>query len=79
MAGLLDHLRVIHPHFDEDEVVASRVARARHTVAVPTLGYSRSMPRTTTTIPGLQLIGSANLPTGSADVNATLGLLEELR
>ena len=79
MGGLLDHLRVIHPHFDEDEVVASRVARARHAVAVPTLGYSRSMPRTTTTIPGLQLIGSANLPTGSADVNATLGLLEELR
>ena len=37
------------------------------------------MPRTTTTIPGLQLIGSANLATGSADVNATLGLLEELR
>ena len=79
MARLLDHLRVIHPHFDDGEVVGSRVARARHALAVPTLDYSRSMPRTTTTIPGLQLIGSANLPTGSANLNAVLGLLEELR
>jgi hypothetical protein len=37
------------------------------------------MPRTTTSIPGLQTIGSANLPFENFNVNDSLGLLQELR
>jgi hypothetical protein len=37
------------------------------------------MPSTTTSIPGLQLIGSANLPFATLNVNDTLSLVEKLR
>jgi protoporphyrinogen oxidase len=75
----VDHLRSIHPRLRADEIEACRISRVRQVFAVPTVGYSRTMPRTTTTIPGLQLIGSANLPFVNFNVNDTLGLLQELR
>jgi hypothetical protein len=37
------------------------------------------MPPTTTSVPGLQLIGSANLPFATLNVNDLLTLLQELR
>jgi protoporphyrinogen oxidase len=75
----LEHLRRIHPVVSPADVVAFRVARVREAFAVPTVGYSRSMPPTTTSIAGLQLIGSANLPFASLNVNDSLALLQELR
>jgi protoporphyrinogen oxidase len=75
----LDHLRRIHPQVSPADVIAFRVSRVREVFAVPTVGYSRSMPPTTTTIPGLQLIGSANLPFASQNLNDLLALLQELR
>jgi protoporphyrinogen oxidase len=74
-----EHLRRIHPQVDPDDVLAFRVSRIREAFAVPTVGYSHSMPSTTTSIPGLQLIGSANLPFATLNVNDTLSLLQELR
>jgi protoporphyrinogen oxidase len=75
----VDHLRSIHPRLRADEIEVCRISRVRQVFAVPTVGYSRTMPRTTTTIPGLQLIGSANLPFVNFNVNDSLGLLQELR
>ncbi len=75
----LPYLRRLHPGARSAEVGAFRVSRVRRVFAVPTVGYSRTMPPTTTSIPGLQLIGSANLPFVTLNVNATLGLVQELR
>jgi protoporphyrinogen oxidase len=75
----LGHLRRIQPKADPADVIAFRVSRIPEVFAVPTVGYSHSMPPTTTSIPGLQLIGSANLPFATLNVNDTLSLLQELR
>ena len=76
---LLFSLRSMYPHLDTEDLGAFRVSRVRHVFAVPTVGYSRTMPATTTTIVGLQLIGSANLPFATLNVDDTLSLLQELR
>ena len=75
----LPYLQRMHPQVKEADIGALRVSRVRHVFAVPTLGYSHSMPTTTTSIPGLQLIGSANLPFATLNVNDTLSLVQELR
>ena len=78
-AEFLPYLQGLHPHVRTEDVAAFRVSRVRRVFAVPTLGYSASMPPTTTSIPGLQLIGSANLPFATLNVNDTLSLVEKLR
>jgi protoporphyrinogen oxidase len=78
-AEFLPYLQGLHPHVRAEDVAAFRVSRVRRVFAVPTLGYSASMPSTTTSIPGLQLIGSANLPFATLNVNDTLSLVEKLR
>jgi protoporphyrinogen oxidase len=74
----MTHLRRMHPHVRLSDVAAFKVSRARHVFAVPSLGYSRTMPSTITSVPGLRLIGSANLPFATLNVNDTLSLVEEL-
>ncbi len=78
-AEFLPYLQALHPQVRAEDVAAFRVSRVRRVFAVPTLGYSASMPPTTTSIPGLQLIGSANLPFATLNVNDTLSLVEKLR
>ena len=78
-AEFLPYLQALHPHVRAEDVAAFRVSRVRRVFAVPTLCYSASMPSTTTSIPGLQLIGSANLPFATLNVNDTLSLVEKLR
>ena len=55
--------------------LAFRVSRVRRVFAVPTLGYSARMPSMTTSVPGLHLAGSAQLPFATLNVNDTLGLV----
>jgi protoporphyrinogen oxidase len=75
----LAYLHRMYPHLARADIGAFKVSRERHAVAVPTPDYCRSMPPTTTSVPGLQLIGSANLPLASLNVNDTLSLVQELR
>ncbi len=75
----LGYLRRLYPHFDPADVEAFKVSRVKHVYAIPTLGYSRTMPPTTTTIRSLQLIGSANLPFSTLNIDDTLSLVEEVR
>jgi protoporphyrinogen oxidase len=76
-AGFLPYLRRMYPHLRDDEVLAFRVSRVRRVFAVPTLGYSARMPATTSSVPGLHLVGSAQLPFATLNVNDTLGLVGE--
>ncbi|MCK6572573.1 NAD(P)/FAD-dependent oxidoreductase [Myxococcota bacterium] len=67
----------MYPAFSPDDVVAFQVARARQVMALPTLNYSTTlMPKTTTSRPGLFIVGSAQIPDGTLNVNETIGLAE---
>jgi protoporphyrinogen oxidase len=77
-ASFLPYLQRMYPTLQDDDVLAFRVSRVRRVFAVPTLGYSGRMPRMTTSLSGLHLAGSAQLPFATLNVNDTLGLVEEL-
>jgi len=77
-AAFLPYLQRMYPALTEADVLAFRVSRVRRVFAVPTLGYSRRMPAMTTSVPGLHLAGSAQLPFATLNVNDTLGLVEEV-
>ena len=75
----LGYLERMAPNFDRSSVEAFRVSRVRQVYAIPTLGYSRTMPPTSTSIPSLQIIGSANLPFSTLNIDDTLSLVDEVR
>jgi protoporphyrinogen oxidase len=76
-ANFLPYLRRMYPTVTDDDVLGFRVSRVRRVFAVPTLGYSGRMPSMATSMPGLHLAGSAQLPFATLNVNDTLGLVEE--
>ncbi len=76
-ASFLPYLQRMYPSLRDDDVLAFRVSRVRRVFAVPTLGYSGLMPSMATSVPGLHLAGSAQLPFATLNVNDTLGLVEE--
>jgi protoporphyrinogen oxidase len=77
-ASFLAFVKKMYRTFVDDDVLAFRVSRVRRVFAVPTLGYSDRMPPVATSIPGLHVLGSAQLPFATLNVNDTLGLVEEL-
>jgi protoporphyrinogen oxidase len=70
----LGALAKMYPHFSESDVLAFQLSRVRQVFAVNTLGYSRHVPATTTSIPGLSLVTSAQIVNGTLNVNETLAL-----
>jgi protoporphyrinogen oxidase len=71
------YLQQMYPHLREEDVVAFQVSRVRRVFAVPTIGFSTTMPSMETSVPGLHLVGSARLPFATLNVNDTLGLVGE--
>lgn len=71
------YLRRMHPALTDDDVVARRVSRARLVFAVPTIDYSDRVPPIVTSVPGLYLVGSADLVHATLNVDDTLGLADE--
>lgn len=67
-------LRRIHPSLSEDDVVVSRVSRARHVFARPTPGFSRHLPPLDTSSPGIHIVNSAQIVGGTLNVNETVQL-----
>jgi len=76
-AAFLPYLRHMYPSLVDEDVLAFRVSRVRRVFAVPTLGYSARMPSMRTSVPGVHVVGSAQLPFATLNVNDTLGLVEE--
>ncbi|MEM9342747.1 MAG: FAD-dependent oxidoreductase [Pseudomonadota bacterium] len=72
----VEGLRAVHPDIPEDAVQAFRVARVRHVMAVPTVGYRDIAPPVTTSVPGLYVVNSAQIIDGTLNVDATLGVLD---
>jgi protoporphyrinogen oxidase len=72
----LSALEKMYPHFHRSDVLAFKVSRVRHVLAISTLGYSEKLPPMETTVPGLFIINSAHIVNGTLNVNETLALAE---
>jgi protoporphyrinogen oxidase len=74
-ASFLAALERMYPNFSRSRVRAFRVSRVRHVFPIATLGYSRSLPRIETSLPGLYVLNSAHIVNGTLNVNETLALV----
>ena len=66
----------MYPHVTPGDVLAFRVSRVRHVLAISTLGYSDRLPPMTTSVPGLHIVNSAHIVNGTLNVNETIQLAE---
>ncbi len=65
----------MYPDFRADDVIASRVARARDVQAISTLNYSSDfLPALATSIDHVFVVNSAQIAYGTLNVNETLAL-----
>lgn len=69
-------LERMYPDFRRDHVEAFRISRARHVMALPTLGYSERLPPLATNVPGVFAINSAHIVKGTLNVNEILELAD---
>ena len=69
-------LQRMYPDLTPDDVLSFQVSRVPQVFAVPTLGYSDAAPSIGTSVPGLYLAGSANLPFATLNVDDTLSLVD---
>jgi protoporphyrinogen oxidase len=69
-------LKRVFPDLTPADIRAIRIARVRHVMAVPTVGYPDVVPPVATNLPGLFLVNSAQITDGTLNVDATLGLID---
>jgi protoporphyrinogen oxidase len=72
----LTALARLFPTFSPADVLAFRVSRVKQVFALSTLGYSRRVPPTRTSVPGLYIVNSAQIVNGTLNVNETVRLAE---
>ena len=66
------------PDLRDDDITAFTVARARQVLALSTLNYStEQMPPVRTSVPGVLIANSAQIPHGTLNVNETIGVVEQ--
>jgi protoporphyrinogen oxidase len=65
----------MYPDLRAEDIVASKVARARDVLALSTLHYSRdALPPLQTSLPGVFIVNSAQIAAGTLNVNETVAL-----
>ena len=69
-------LERIYPNFTRNDVVAFRISRARHVMALPTLEYSTQLPPLQTAMPGVFAVNSTHIVKGTLNVNEVVTLAE---
>lgn len=75
-ALFLDGLARIYPELRRGDVQAFRISRVRYVMPLPTLGYSKRVSQTDTSVAGLHLVNSAQILNGTLNVNETVQLAE---
>jgi protoporphyrinogen oxidase len=74
----LDGLERMYPAFQRSSVLAFRVSRVREVIAVSTLNYSEAvLPPVRTSLPNVCVVNSAQIASGTLNVNETVGLANE--
>ncbi|WP_299565530.1 NAD(P)/FAD-dependent oxidoreductase [Enterovirga sp.] len=71
-ANAITMLLRMYPDLKRDDIVATRVARARHVMAVQRLNYSRSVPPMDTSLPGLSIVNSSQIINANLNVDETI-------
>ncbi len=74
----VDDLIRRYPQLTREDVLAAKVARARHVMPVPVPGSALKAPPMRTGVPGLYLASSAQITDGTLNVESTLALAERL-
>ncbi len=64
------------PDLQPSEIVALRISRTRHVLAVPTLHYQARMPAMATRVPGLFVVNSTQIVNAALSVNDTIRLAD---
>lgn len=72
----LSGLEKMYPHFDRKDVIEFKISRVREVFPIPTLNYSKNLPKTKTSIEGLFIVNSAQITNGTLNVNETIQLAE---
>jgi protoporphyrinogen oxidase len=67
-------LTSMYADFSPEDVRAFRVSRARHVMALPTLGYSERLPSFVTGVPNVFAVNSAHIVKGTLNVNEVVDL-----
>jgi len=75
--AFIDGLRRVYPSVAADDVVTVKLSREKYVMPIPTLHYSQRRPPMHTSVPGLYLIGSAHITTGTLAINTTFELGEK--
>lgn len=78
VAAFTPYLRQMYPDLRPEQILAARVSKVAQVFAVPSLGYSDDAPSIGTSVPGLLLAGSAQLPFATLNVNDTLSLVDDV-
>jgi protoporphyrinogen oxidase len=73
----LTALERMYPAFRREHVKAFRVSRAKHVMALPTLGYSQQLPPLATAAPNVFAVNSAHIVKGTLNVNEVLQLADD--
>jgi protoporphyrinogen oxidase len=74
--AFLTALARMYPAFDQRDVLAFKVSRVRHVLAISTLDYSQHAPDMTTSLPGVYVVNSAQIVNGTLNANETIQLAE---
>ena len=70
-------LERMYPAFRREHVRAFRVSRVKHVMALPTIGYSESLPSLSTGVPNVFAVNSAHIVKGTLNVNEVIALANE--
>jgi len=62
------------PDLKRSEILAFKISRTRHVVAVATQNYTSKLPSMATSVPGLYIINSAHIVNASLSVDETVNL-----
>lgn len=73
----LDGLLRMYPSLSEDDVIACRTSRVRQVFAIPTVGYSHTLPDTHTSLAGVHILNSAHIVNGTLNVDETVQLADD--
>lgn len=75
-AYFLSTLLKMYPEIKAENIKFKEVARAKHVITVLKLGYSEQLPDIKTSIPGVYIINSAHIKSGTVNVNETITVAE---
>jgi protoporphyrinogen oxidase len=73
----IDGLIRLFPDLRESDIIAVRIARARHVLPLPRVGQAGRRPPMATSIPSVYLVNSSHILNGTLNLNETVRLADE--